>query len=480
MVSDRHRMTTAFATLLSALAFYASTGLGEFWPLAWVAPAPVLWLACRRSPRHAIAPAAVAWFLGSLNLFEYLSRVMPAPIVLALLMGPGIVFGLVVAFTGAATRRLGPVAGALAFPAAWTSYEFLLSLVSPHGTALSLGYSQIQWLTLMQIVSVTGLWGVVFLVTSVPSSIAAALSYRSPRALAPPAVLLLAAVSFGAYRLQHAAASHPIRVGLAVTDTDIGRAFETTDAATMLAVVRGYGDRIDRLARDGAILIVLPEKMTGVTPTSAPEAAGMFADAARRNHVTVVAGINRVAIDPLRNVAWVFGPDGRQLVEYDKHHMLPGPETGYLVGAQPALFSASNAQAGVAICKDMDFQGWSREYGRRDVRLLAVPAWDFVVDGRLHFRMALARGIENGFAMVRAAEEGLLTVTDGYGRMIAWKTSGSEALLVADVEPGPGATFYTRTGDWCGWLAVGLTAGLALFSTSKVGRRATARPAGGP
>src|SRR4029079_2753281 len=218
--------------------------------------------------------------------------------------------------------------------------------------------------------------------------------------------------------LQHAAASHPIRVGLAVTDTNIGRAFETTDAATMLAVVRGYGDRIDRLARDGAILIVLPEKMTGVTPAGAPGAAGMFADAARRNHVTVVAGINRVAIDPLRNVAWVFGPDGRQLVEYDKHHMLPGPETGYLVGAQPALFSASNAQAGVAICKDMDFQGWSREYGRRDVRLLAVPAWDFVVDGRLHFRMALARGIENGFAMVRAAEPGLLPLADGHWRAV--------------------------------------------------------------
>jgi len=75
------------------------------------------------------------------------------------------------------------------------------------------------------------------------------------------------------------------------------------------------------------------------------------------------------------------------------------------------------------------------------VRLLAVPAWDFVVDGRLHFRMALARGIENGFAMVRAAEQGLLTVTDGYGRTIASKTSGAEALLVADVAPGPPALY---------------------------------------
>jgi apolipoprotein N-acyltransferase len=305
----------------------------------------------------------------------------------------------------------------------------------------------------------------------VPSAIAAAVSCRSPRALMPAAVLLLAAVAFGGYRLQDAGVARPIRVGLAVTDTDIGRVFETTDPATTLAIVRGYGDRIDRLAHDGATLIVLPEKMTGATPAIAPEAAAILAGAARRNQVTVVAGINRVAIDPRRNVAWVFGPDGRQLAEYDKHHMLPGPETGYLVGARPALFTAAHAQAGVAICKDMDFQGWSREYGRRDVRLLAVPAWDFVVDGRLHFRMALARSIENGFAMVRAAEQGLLTVTDGYGRIVASKSSGSEALLVADVAPGPGATFYTRTGDWCGWLAVGLAASLALLSAANAGRR---------
>lgn len=457
-------MLTIALTLLSAAAFWLSTGLGEVWPLAWVAPVPVLWLAYSRSPRRAIAPAVLAWFLGSLNLFAFLSRVMPAPVVVALLLAPSLVFGLLVAFGGVAVRRLGPLGGALAFPAAWTSYEFLLSLVSPHGTALSVGYSQVQWLTLMQMVSVTGLWGIVFLVTYVPSAIAASLSHRSPRPLVPAAALLLLAVAFGGYRLRHAPASTSIRVGLGVTDTDIGRVFETTDPAMTLAIVRGYADRIDRLARDGATLIVLPEKMTGATPASVPEAAAILADAARRNRVTVVAGINRVAIEPRRNVAWVFGPDGRQLVEYDKHHMLPGPETGYLVGVQPALFTLATAAAGVAICKDMDFQGWSREYGRRDVRLLAVPAWDFVVDGRLHFRMALARSIENGFAMVRAAEQGLLTVTDGYGRVSASRTSGIDALLVADVVPGPGATFYTRNGDWCGWLAVGLAASLGLFT----------------
>ena len=64
--------------------------------------------------------------------------------------------------------RLPGWASAFAFPAAWTSYEFLSSLVSPHGTSLSLVYSQTDVLPLIQIASVTGLWGVTFVVTLPP------------------------------------------------------------------------------------------------------------------------------------------------------------------------------------------------------------------------------------------------------------------------------------------------------------------------
>jgi apolipoprotein N-acyltransferase len=104
---------------------------------------------------------------------------------------------------------------------------------------------------------------------------------------------------------------------------------------------------------------------------------------------------------------------------------------------------------------------------------MAVPSFDFVVDGRLHSRMAVVRAVENGFALVRPAMEGRLLVTDAYGRVIAEdRTDGKpEALLVASVPPGPGTTFYARTGDWFGWLAVAGLAGLVV--TSLVSARGT-------
>ena len=51
--------------------------------------------------------------------------------------------------------------------------------------------------------------------------------------------------------------------------------------------------------------------------------------------------------------------------------------------------------------------------------LLLVPAWDFDVDGWLHGRMAILRGVESGFSIVRAPKQGILTVTDDRGRVLA-------------------------------------------------------------
>jgi apolipoprotein N-acyltransferase len=103
----------------------------------------------------------------------------------------------------------------------------------------------------------------------------------------------------------------------------------------------------------------------------------------------------------------------------------------------------------VAICKDMDFPESFPDYGRYGAQILAVPAWDFGGDGRLHARMALLRGVENGFSIARAANRGFVTVYDTYGRILAERSSsGADALLVQNVGLGPGKTLYSQFGDW--------------------------------
>jgi hypothetical protein len=60
---------------VSALAFLVSTGVGVVWPLAWLAPIPVLVLAVHRSGRTAAFVAFSASLLGDLSLARTYGRV---------------------------------------------------------------------------------------------------------------------------------------------------------------------------------------------------------------------------------------------------------------------------------------------------------------------------------------------------------------------------------------------------------------------
>jgi apolipoprotein N-acyltransferase len=78
--------------------------------------------------------------------------------------------------------------------------------------------------------------------------------------------------------------------------------------------------------------------------------------------------------------------------------------------------------------------------------------------------MAVARGVESGFTIVRAAKQGLLTISDSRGRILAERPSNARAFsaLVATAPVLHVNTLYTRWGDWFAWLNVfGLLAILA-------------------
>jgi apolipoprotein N-acyltransferase len=462
--------------LAAAVAYYYGTGLDGFGPLVWIAPIPVLVLAFRSSARRSAAVAFTAYVVGSLNIAPHLIRLAPLPVVIAALVVPAIAFTFaVLAQRYAILHRMG-CGGVVALPAAWTSYEFLMSLMAPDGTALNLAYSQAGILPLIQLASVTGIWGISFLVTLVPAGIAAAWHWRGEKRLSlaafgVPLCIALIAWSYGWARLGWSDPESSLRVGAATSDETV-RYFDASTRKQALPVLEAYVRRIDELARRGAQVIVLPEKFVGVALDYETEAIRLLSGSSRRNRVTVIAGLNRVGRVPPRNTAFVFGPDGQLQVEYEKAFLLPGFERGYARGTSPGTFSVSGTTAGVAICKDMDFPRWLRRYAIRGVRIVFVPAWDFVDDGPLHARMAIVRGVEGGFAVVRSAQEGLVTISDHKGRILAEQVSSEsrDVLLAGDVSLGPGHTLYSVAGDWFGAASVALTLIIVVMATLRARR----------
>jgi apolipoprotein N-acyltransferase len=447
----------ALASVTSGILYFFSTGLTGVRPLVWIAPLPVLLVSMQYSRRLLMAGAFCAYVIGGLNLAGYLSRLAPVGVVIGSILIPAIAFAvIVVAYRDAIVHLRHPLSF-LAFPVGWTAYEYLLSAVSPHGTAGSIAYTQADFLPLIQIVSLTGLFGVTFVITLVPAGIAAALHVRERKnsllVLLIVAVVGLGTLTFGWIRLSGWAPGQPVRVGLVAIDSAVGY-FDTTEQEKALSVLGAYGRVVSDLADRGAQIVVLPEKMVGVTESHQADVFAFLSGLARQKNVSVVAGLNRIGSGPHRNLAVIFSSDGYLVGEYDKVYPVPGLESGYRIGQKTLLFALAGVPAGAAICKDMDFQRWIRHYGEADVRILFVPAWDFSSDAWLHSRMAVFRGIENGFALVRSANNGFLTVTDERGRVIGESPSSrsSSISLLRDVKPGGGRTFYARAGDFFAWI----------------------------
>src|SRR5438477_4837886 len=223
-----------------------------------------------------------------------------------------------------------------------------------------------------------------------------------------------------------------------------------------LGLLREYADEIRHVTPAGTELIVLPEKVGRVSEKVLPEVDALFNSAAAATGATIDIGLVRTSSGAF-NSSRVYSPNGIEQANYDKHHLLLGVEP-----EQPGnpnkrvLLNVQSSRAGLQICKDMDFPQLSREYALDGANLMLVPAWDFDLDRWLHARMAVLRGVENGFAIARAGRNGLLTSSDSLGRVLAEKATvpGEFVSLSGRLSVGYEQTLDTRIGDWFAWICV--------------------------
>jgi apolipoprotein N-acyltransferase len=154
------------------------------------------------------------------------------------------------------------------------------------------------------------------------------------------------------------------------------------------------------------------------------------------------------------------------LADYQKVNLFEGEVIdGCKPGNKIAIYNTGSDNEGVAICKDMDFQHYILGYSKQRPSVLFVPAWDFVKDGWLHARMAILRSVEGGFAMVRNARDGRLTINDWRGRVLheASSESGAPTILLGKISLAPHPTTYARAGDWFGTVNMFAALGLLVY-----------------
>jgi apolipoprotein N-acyltransferase len=458
-------MIAVLCAALSGVMFYLSQGLANIWALAWIAPVPLLWLAYGRAPGwQAFLAGLAAFAAGQVYLVQCYWGVLPIPALTLAVLGSSLSFAAAVLFARAAYRRLPALAALFALPALWTGFEYVVGLVSPHGSFGSLAYSQVSFPLGIQTASLFGLYAVTFLLCLFANALALILRRGPSAVLAGGIGLLICTLSFGfgAWRLAQPQGTRVKVAALAHEGGAYVKAFKTGDLTPALAVSTDYAAAARAVAAKGVKEVVTPEGSVPVTPAWRSAALQPLEAAAKETGVLIVAGV--VDRSPAEDLALAFAHSG-QVLSYAKRHLLLPAEARFTPGHKPGLISDGRA---MAICKDMDFPRTIRADATHGIRLMAVPAGDFGVDAWIHGRMAIMRGVENGFAVLRSAFNGLETISDAKGRVLAMASAMRPGMItaVADVPIGPGPTLYTRIGDVFAWACCAVAAALAIAAAT--------------
>jgi apolipoprotein N-acyltransferase len=456
------------AGLVSAAFAYLGTGLHPIWWALWLAPIPVLAISPRLRAGPAFLLAGIAWLIGEMNQWNYVRHAIELPLQITVLYFavPAMVFGFGVLFVRSLLRRGSLFLASFALPVYWVTYEYLSAISSPHSTWGNLAYTQMDCLPMIQIAAITGLWGISFIVFLFAGGAAALLSGagkpRQRRVLViAVGFVVCAPFVFGKWRLQ----SNPSRsVAVTLIAKDVPMSVYLGSEAQALELFRQYADEIRRVTPAETQAVVLPEKIARVSESNLSEVDAFFSSAATTIHAAIVLGLVRKTPSGAFNSSRFYSPNGKLDANYDKHHLIPGVEPEK-PGDKRVILDEPSGRWGLQICKDMDFPKLSREYAAEGANLLLVPAWDFNLDRWLHARMAVLRAVENGFALARSARNGLLTLSDNHGRILAEAATAPDRFvsIAGKINVVRQQTFYTRTGDWFAWLCVPMFVSLLAF-----------------
>ena len=387
-------------------------------------------------------------------------------------------------------HRLGALARTLVFPSLVTALEFLGTLGGDlTGSWGATAYTQSTNVGLLQLASVTGLWGITFLVSWFPTVVNHLWErdFDIRRARVPVAAFagVLAVVLLGGQlRLALPDETAPsVRAALVAEPAlsgpdgfwpggDVARRYYTGSELTEVewqatqARMDAIHERLfaasEREAAAGARMIFWAEANAQVRSRDEAEfLARAEAFAARHDvHLGVsLLVLPDLATDRLQNKVVFVTPTAGVAGEYHKSIPVPGFEATLLDrgDGRPAVWDTPYGRVAVVICYDLDFPRLIREVGRAGADILVGPSNDWQAIAPLHLEMARFRAVEQGVTLLRPATGGTSAAIGPYGRTLAaldFRSEGDRSVgVVIPTRRTP--TAYTLLGDVAGWISVG-------------------------
>lgn len=483
---------------LGAVLLTLSTGQFRIGFAAWVAPAFLIrFFRTQRVGKGYLLTLLAIYVSLVITWRPILAFLGALPVILIFVIFIALQFSLPFLADRLLAPRIKGFAATLVFPLAVTAIYFLYNLVSPMGSFGTPGYEQFNNLALIQVVSVTGLWGLTFLVSWFGPVVnwAWERSFDWPqirRGLAVFAGVVGAVLLLGGLRL--ALAQSPAGT-LRAHGTALKAEFDAlpdieTDLDAYRAFTQDWGERLIqetiRQAGRGAELVLWNEMAAQGIAEDIEQLIARGQEVAQEEDIYLAMGLDIKFPNedrPWENKLVVIDPSGEIIIDHDKYGatMLYG-----MLGvgeAKQGDYTVQTADtphgtlSGV-VCWDADLPMTVRQAGRQDADILLVANGEPLggPTAELHMVQHVFRAIENGVSLVRHdAQNGYSVAADPYGRILAMVdiSTAQEPVMEARVPTEGVFALYPYTGDLFGWLSVVGFIGLVVWAIAARRREAS-------
>lgn len=390
--------------------------------------------------------------------------------------------------------RLRGFASTLVFPLAWTTFDFINANTSPMPIISTSPYALYNDLVLLQLISLTGIWGLSFLTAWLGSVVNWAwereFAWREIKRGALVYIgLMLLVVTYGQARLWFAPTpAQTVRVaGFTMVDwrvnqPEMNQAFKADMEAfrqMMEERYQLYFDATIKEARAGAKMISWAENAMTVTPEDEPALIARLQALAKQEGIYLAAPIFEMTVDsPYANKLLILDPQGQIVLEHYKYGGA-GME-GNRINGDGVLRTAQTPFGAISgiICWDIEFQSVVAQSGRNGTDILFTPTLTYREADPTFAYVAVMRAIENGVSIVHVSDSGLSVITDPYGRILAATDHypAGERALVAQVPTRGVWTLYPIIGDLFAWLSILGFISITIWAVVHGRRRAHGQP----
>jgi len=388
-------------------------------------------------------------------------------------------------------------------PFIWVAAEFLHGRTPDIGFPWNLlGYSAGANLGLLQLTSITGVYGLSFLMVCFNGLLAWTDGAAAPRArnrvaiFAGASVALLLLYAIAPRLVPATSANHVARaVQLNFPESPSYESNWFEQHAAEMREVERLSLKSDGVSKPD--LLLWPEAPAPFSEED-PQFATLASSMAIRFGHPFLAGVVEWRKMPAAsgklsghqipyNSAVLIDPQGQRVYTYDKIHLVPFGEYepfpllqrvvanvsseigGFAKGKEYAVGKLSSGYSfGTFICYEAIFPGEIRTFAKDGAQLfinISNDGWfGRSAAAEQHLRMVRVRAAENRRWIIRSTNNGFTVSIDPYGRIYRPLPPDVRAAANLPYDFRTDKTMYTRFGDWFAWLCVVISAMLFVWT----------------